>query len=191
MMSLSSILPDSRSYIRRFSATVSLMVFAAISLSAATIWYSEVVLSESESSAVTRAFEMTIFTLLPYLFSAAIASITAIAIITMIPMRRLYEPAEQIRGRLKALANGDMATKLTIKGDNPQMRETAHELNQTVSELGRRIAEWKIINRQQWDLLCAIRNASKNGHKEQMEMLIKQMEKNWMRIAEIEVTLTT
>ena len=191
MMSLSSILPDSRGYIRRFSATVSLMIFAAISLSAATIWYSDQIVSESQSAAMSQAFSMTIFTLLPYLFSAAVASITAIAIITMMPMRRLYEPAEAIRGRLKALANGDLTTKLVIKGDNPQMRETAHELNQTVSELGRKVAEWKIINRQQWDLLCAIRHAAKNGHSEQMEILASQMEKNWMRIAEIEGSLTT
>jgi methyl-accepting chemotaxis protein len=191
MSLLSSILPDSRSYIRRFSATVSLMIIATITLSAASIWYSEQVLSESDSTAVTRAFEMTIFALLPYLFSAAVAAITAIAIITMIPMRKLYEPAEAIRGRLKSLANGDLSTKITIKGDNPQMRETAHELNQTIGELGRRIAEWKIINRQQWDLLGAIRNAAKNGHNEQMDILVKQMEKNWMRIAEIEGSLTT
>jgi hypothetical protein len=59
-------------------------------------------------------------------------------------------------------------------------------LNYTAGDLGRRIAEWKVINRQQWEILQLVRAAGESENHETVLLLVEQMEKNWRKIAAIE-----
>ena len=52
-------------------------------------------------------------------------------------------------------------------------------------------AKLKIINRQQWNLLELIRQASLNDDSEFALKMIEKMEENWYKIAEIESKLKT
>jgi len=176
---------------RRLYTKLTLMAAAALTVSGAMIVLSSQQPVEQVGPDVYGRLAVSAELLLPYMISAAVSAITAIAILTVLPMGRAYHKLEVIRLRMQALASGDLSTRLQISTDSPEVRLMAGDLNTTVSALGNQIAQWKIINRQQWDILEHIRHAAARGDTEGVMRYVDRMSKNWERIAEIEQNLVT
>ena len=171
--------------------TIGLMAGSAVALSAAVIVYSNDIFNPELLGEISGSFELALLTLMPYMISAAVAAITAIGIVNILPLTRMSESIESIQLRLREMAVGDLASRVRIEANLPQLRRLSRELNYTSGDLGRRIAEWKVINRQQWEILQGVRTAGKKENHEAVLMLVEQMEKNWQRIAAIEERFTT
>jgi hypothetical protein len=89
------------------------------------------------------------------------------------------------------MASGDMASRVGLKPKAAIMQAVISELNLATSSIGHDIATWKMINRQQWELLEAMREITVVNGQAQLIKLIEQMERNWERIAEIEAKIRT
>ena len=129
-------------------------------------------------------------TLLPYMISAVIAAITAIAIMAMIPAKPAPDQSYYIALRLRGLVQGDLYSKVAVKSEG-NLREVSYELNRAIATLNSQVSKLKVLNRQQWDSLCEIRAAVEGQDGATALRHIQNMEQNWTRIAEIEKTLTT
>jgi hypothetical protein len=127
---------------------------------------------------------------MPYLFAAAIAGMTAMAITTILPTAQSIEPQEMILQRLRQLSGGDLTYKEKIPPSGP-MRDIAMELSQSIGMLRHQVTAWKIVNRQQWSTLCNLREAVERGDSQSAINYIEQMEKTWGKTAEIEKKLLT
>lgn len=170
---------------RRIYSIISLMAGSAIFISSVIIvWFNSSVNSEVLAEVCDRV-ELAAVTLMPYMISAVVAAITAIGIITILPSVKVVEPAEQILYRIRELAKGDLSSTLLLRGDN-SLKVVAQALNKAISYLNNDITNLKIINRQQWGLLCEIRMWAENHDCETMLVFVREMEKNWDKIAEIE-----
>ena len=97
----------------------------------------------------------------------------------------MLEPTRQIATRLNEMAAGDLTTRVRLQPNDP-LKDVAHSFNNAVSQMGDSIAQWKVINRQQWGVLCYIRHAVEMGKPDEALTFIGQMERNWDKIAEIE-----
>jgi len=175
----------------RFNSTITLMAISAVILSASVIIYFNSALFTERLSCVYNSLELAAMTLVPYMISAAVAAITAIGILAMVPMRRIFEPALEIKMRLHKLACGDLTSRVPIKRKNNQLMEVVSELNDTIGALGHQIAEWKLMNRKQWDILQRARQAAARNDCKNVKRYVEQMEDNWREIAKIEETLVT
>jgi hypothetical protein len=87
------------------------------------------------------------------------------------------------------LGKGDLASTIPARSD-PRLAEIAGAINAAATNLGRRIARLKALNRQQWEVLCDIRYALERSDQRQAMAAIERMEKNWEILAEIEAELT-
>jgi len=170
---------------------IGIMAGAAVVLSAAIIIYFNRY-SESRSADGIGSFAvMAVDSLMPYMISAAVAAITAIGIITIIPLLSGYRSTKIIQERLRYMADGDLSSKVYINDKNSHMSGLVHELNSTVEVLGHEIAEWKIINRSQWEHLEMVRMAL---HRKDFDTILENveiMERNWEKVAGIEQKLLT
>lgn len=142
------------------------------------------------AAGVATIADIAIASIMPYLFAAAIAGMTAMAITTILPTAQSIEPQEMILHRLRELSAGDLSSKEKIPATGA-MREIATELNQGIGMLRHQVTAWKIINRQQWSTLCNIRDAVERGNTEMALSYIEQMEKTWQKTAEVEKKLLT
>lgn len=174
---------------QRFYKTMVLMVSTAVILSAAVIIYFQQV-AELGTFDVGGQVQLLTATLLPYLISAAIAAVTAIGILTMLPAVRACAPAQLITYRLKELREGNLQSTVKI-GTNHQLQDLASELNMAISSLGGQLTKLKVVNRQQWRVLCQIRTAAMAGNNDEVVKRVEEMERNWVKIAEIEEKLMT
>ncbi len=163
----------------------------AITLSAATIFAFDAALSSLDFGAASSSLQLFALTLFPYMLSAVIAAMTAIAVMSMLPSASLAAPTKAIRDRLQAMASGDLAGKVGLKPKSATMQAMISELNLATSTIGHDIATWKLINRQNWELLEAMREITVVGGQAQLVTIIEQMERNWERIAEIEAKIRT
>lgn len=170
---------------------VFLLSGAAVILSAATISFFNTTLGAAQFEQMYSGAALAAITLMPYMISAAVAAITAIGVMAIVPTVGLMVPAESIRERLHALSEGDLASRLAIKSRSPYMQSIISELNLATTTMGHHVARLKLINRQQWELLEAMREITVVSNQAQLVVLIEQMERNWEKIAEIEDTLTT
>ena len=134
--------------------------------------------------------EVGINTLMPYMISAVVAAITAIAIISILPSVRNIDPAEKIVDRLRELNTGNLSSRVNLHVEG-HLREIAYELNRAVGTLNQQVTTLKVVNRQQWQVLCEIRGSVQCGDTQTALKLVEEMEKNWSKIAEIEENLTT
>jgi hypothetical protein len=125
------------------------------------------------------------------MISALVAAITAVAIMRIFPMAEQPVSLQHIRDRISALSDGDLASHLRIHTSDETMKSIANELNFAVGQIGHQIALWKVINRQQWELLNCVHSAGKRDDGEAVCRYVEQIELNWQRIAEIEAKLTT
>ncbi len=172
-------------YVRIWLLSISAIVICGAIIVRSTPWAQGSLLAD-----VSSLISLAIDTFLPYMISAVVAAMTAVAIITILPTARSIDPTERIVERLKDLNSGDLATHLNIKGDG-QLREVVAELNQAVSSLGHQVSTLKVVNRQQWNSLCEIREAVERGNSQLALQFVEEMERNWSKIAEIEKRLTT
>jgi len=175
----------------RFNSTITLMAVSAVILSASVIIYFNSAPFTEHLGRIYSSLELAAITLVPYMISAAVAAITAIGILAMVPMRHIFEPVSEIKMRLHKLACGDLTSRVPVKRKNNQLIEVVSELNDTIGALGQQIAEWKLINRKQWDILQRAYQAAARDDCENAKRYIEQMEDNWREIAKIEETLVT
>ena len=96
------------------------------------------------------------------------------------------QAARKIHVRVKQLSEGDLTTQTRLDCKNPHLKDIAGELNYAVGFLGHSVAQWKIINRQQWDLLENARQAILREDHCSTLKLIEKMEENWRMTAAIE-----
>lgn len=175
-----------RSSIIRDYKQIWLMAGTSFLLSAATIIYYSHKWYYEQIANVINQFELATITMMPYMISAVVATITTIAIREMLPVLRSAQEASHIHGRVKQLAKGDLTIVSRLDCENRHLKDIAVQLNYTVGFLNSSVAQWKIINRQQWDLLENIRQATlKEDHSRALKM-IEKMEENWRLIAAIE-----
>jgi methyl-accepting chemotaxis protein len=172
-------------YLRVVLLTASALVICTAIIIRSTSWAQGSLLADFSS-----LIDLAVDSFLPYMISAVVAAMTAVAVITILPTARSVDPAERVLQRIKDLENGDLAGRLTVKGDG-QLREIAGELNQAIGALGHQVASLKVINRQQWNTLCEIREAVERGNSTAALQYVDEMERNWAKIAEIEKRLST
>jgi len=129
-------------------------------------------------------------TLLPYMISAVVAAITAVAIMAILAAKPMADPSTRIVERLRGLVDGDLSSRVSVKADG-SLREVSYELNRAVATLNAQVSKLKVLNRQQWESLCDIRSAVEAQDCPAAIRHIDNMEQNWTRIAEIEKSLMT
>ena len=171
--------------------TLTLLGFSALTVSAATIIAFNQFVDQSALASFNSNIALSVTTLMPYMISAVVAAITAIAIMRIFPMAEQPASLEQIRDRIGAMADGDLASHVRIHSNDETLKAIANELNFAVGQIGHQVALWKIINRQQWELLNCVHSAGKRDDGEAVCRYVEQIEQNWKRIAEIEAKLTT
>lgn len=175
---------------QRMYKTMVLMASTAVIISAAIIFYFNQATSGDTTLEFGNRVSLVTSTLLPYLISAGIAAMTAIGILTMLPSVRAYDPAQMILYRLRDLGMGNLQSTVKV-GNDHQLKALATELNAAVTSLGSNLTALKVVNRQQWKVLCEIRSAAIGGNCDEVVKRVEEMEKNWAKIAEIEERLIT
>ncbi|MFZ5981948.1 MAG: hypothetical protein ACOYVF_15105 [Candidatus Zixiibacteriota bacterium] len=175
---------------RRIYNVAGFMGASAIFISGVIIVWFNSVFSPDQWSGFYNQFGLAAITLMPYMISAVVAAITAIGIMYILPSARMAEPAEKIMQRVKDLRDGDLSYTLKLNGEG-QVREMTQALNNAITGLSSNITDLKIINRQQWGLLCEIRMWAENHDCETILVYVREMEKNWDKIADIEERFRT
>ena len=164
------------------------MGLTAVLASAAIISYYNRNVATMWSAETRVGFELAVMTLMPYMISAVIGVIAAIGVMAILPTARVAAPAEQIVHRLREISDGDLTVRIRLNGDDP-LKEVGAAFNSAATNLSDRVAHWKVVNRQQWGVLCRIRQAIEEGDRESALRHVCEMEQNWDRIAEIEQQL--
>ncbi len=172
----------STSKLRRSAA---FMGFSAVLVSGAVITVYNSMTPDPATVAGSDSMQLAITTLMPYMISAVIAAITAIGVMTILPVSRMEAPAREVIAQLNELGAGDLTARVRLNSDDP-LREVAASFNSAAINLSSEIASWKIVNRQQWGALCRIRHAVESGDTESALSCVAEMEQNWDKIAEIE-----
>ena len=188
-MSVSVTSPDSifnRSHLYRKAIFMGLVAGGA---SAGIITYFNQNVSEYLMPDARAGFRLAAVTLMPYMISAVIATITAIGVMNLLPTTRVAAPAEQIVHHLRDLADGNLTARLRLHAEDP-LKDVGVAFNTAAGSLADRVAHWKVVNRQQWGVLCRIRHAIEMNDREEALRFVAEMEQNWDRIAEIEQRLT-
>ncbi|MEA3296482.1 MAG: hypothetical protein U9R56_01295 [candidate division Zixibacteria bacterium] len=175
-----------RSYV-----TMGLMAISAVLLSASIVVYFNRAFDQELLTNVRSSVELAAITLMPYMISAAVAAITAVGIVTILPHIRTSRSLRELEDRLREMACGDLSSILTVNDDSQQIRLLTRELNSAIGRVSERIAGLKIVNRRQWDLLESIRQAAMEQNCDDVLFSVEQMENNWKRIADIEKQLIT
>lgn len=174
----------------KFYQTVAFMGCTAIVVCSVIIVYFNRLLSTDAISDFLSRSELAAVTLIPYLISAVIAALTAVAIMSIAPVTRFAGPSVHLVASLREIAEGDLTTRLKLKTEDP-LRDVANELNIAVDNLSHQLSQWKVLNRVQWGTLCRIRMSAEHGDLEDTLHFVGEMEKNWDKIAEIERSLIT
>ncbi len=174
----------------RLYRTTIFMGLSTVLVSAAFISYCNSIVSNVVTESVYDSFQLAVLTLMPYMISAVIAAITAVGMMTILPATRVADPARELEAQLREVAAGDLTVRVTLHAGDP-LRGVGNAFNGTVATLSDQIAAWKVINRQQWGVLCRIRQAVEEGNCTEAVRFMDEMEQNWDRIAEIEQRLIT
>ncbi|MDH4155931.1 MAG: hypothetical protein OEW00_01465 [candidate division Zixibacteria bacterium] len=174
-----------------FYGRLAVMVGAALVISAAIITYFDQYAPTVAAGGVQGLVELVASTLLPYMLSAVVAAITAIGVVTILPLIRGLGSAGLIHKRLREMAAGDLSSRVHLNLASPQLRGLIGELNKTVRSLGDEIADWKMVNRQQWEILEAVRLAACQKDIDAVLRGVDKMQDNWNKIAQIEDKLIT
>lgn len=177
--------PSANQYRMRLYGQMTIIALSAVLASGALITYSDTALLNDTIFEAYGRVQLAVATLFPYLISAVIAAITALAVMHMLPATKELDTAEQIVNRLRAMSEGDLNARAKIIG-NGQLRDIAFEMNVASSSISHKITQWKLINRQQWLTLCHVRTAVEAGHREEALRYIAMMEEDWSKMAEVE-----
>jgi hypothetical protein len=177
---------DPKANIFQQYSRVWLLAASGVLLSAAIIVYYNHKMYYELIRDVYNSLELTAITLMPYMISAVVATITAIGVMSMLPMLKATQAAQRIYLRVKQMSDGDLTTTSRIDCRNQHLNEIAAELNYAIGFLGSSVAQWKIINRQQWNLLECVRQATLDNDHRRALKLIEKIEENWKLTAKIE-----
>ncbi len=176
---------------KRLYRRLAVISAAAVVASVAVILYRPLLPAGEPVDIVCSSIVIAADTFMPYMISAIVAAITVVAVLTVLPLGRTFDNLDMIRERIHGLAGGDLSTRLHVSSDTPEIKMLAADVNLTVSFLGDHVAQWKIINRQQWDILEHMRQSAIKGDPDAVLRYVERMQKNWERIAEIEEKLNT
>lgn len=177
---------DARGSIMHDYGRITLLALSAVVVSAATIIYYNHKMYEELAADAYNIFELVAINLMPYMISAVVATITTVAVMSMLPMVKSREATQIIHRRVKRLADGDLTTTSRLECHNQHFKDVANELNYAIGFIGSSVAQWKIINRQQWDLLENIRQATLKKDYWRALKMIEKMEENWKLTATLE-----
>jgi len=167
------------------------MAFSAVVLSGAVIACFDRALDRELLADASSSVELAAVTLMPYMISAAVAAITAIGITTILPLMRVSRSLTVLQDRLAEMACGDLASRINVNDGSEHVRLLARELNRATAGVANQITGWKIINRQQWDLLETVRRAVAENDCRKALLAVEQIQANWEKIAAIEERLIT
>jgi len=84
-----------------------------------------------------------------------------------------------------------MVSFARVNSDSEDISEIAHELSFAVAQLNSQMAQLKIINRQQWDLVQEIKQSASKNDSSSIFLHLDEIEKNWIKTAEIEELIKT
>jgi hypothetical protein len=168
---------------------IGIMGGSAIFVSGAVIAFMNGLISYDVWDEVLNGFELVAASVMPYLVSAIIAAITAIAVVTILPFFKMIGILTKLHHRIHLLSNGDLCSKIPVgKGSHHEVSMT---LNDAVDKLASRVSQLKGINRKQWDLLETIRLSAQRNDMNNVMECIGEMEDNWAKLAKIEEQLVT
>ena len=170
---------------------VGFLTLAAILLSGGIIWFYNRVLFNEQIYEIYSQSELAGITFMPYFISAAIAALTALYITYYIPTMMAKKQSHQIAERLQMLGQGDLASFARIQSSSEEINHISKELSYTVAQWNSHMSQMKIINRQQWDLIQAVKKAAVKNDSLSILMHLKEIEQNWNKIAEIEELIKT
>lgn len=165
--------------------TIALLVSSGIVLCLATIAYHGQTDILAQGALIGNRVMLAVGVLMPYMISAAVAAITAAAVMNLLPWVRLPRDMSTVQARLREMAVGDVATRIRIHGNNEASLRLAREFNAAVGELGSLLARWKLLDRGQWDCLEAIRIAAEHGDVAAVRKNVALLQQNFDKIAEI------
>lgn len=165
---------------------IAFLITTATLLSGSIIVYFNNVVFTDEVMALYTSMEVAAITILPYMISAVVAAMTAIGVMSMMPILRSRGPARKIQIRIERLGAGDLTVSGKLDCSNEYLKDIATELNYSIGLLNHRVAQLKIINRQQWDLLEGVRQAARRNDSDSALSYVEKIEKNWHRIADVE-----
>ena len=178
-------------HMKKTYATAGLMISSALALSVVIIYGSQHGLLNGSTNRFSGSLELAAVTLMPYMISAAVAAIVAIAVMNVLPYGRVTDDAERIRFRLEQMADGDLSSTLRLHSGSKEMLEVAAQLNRVTNNMAINVAKLKLLNRKQWGLLDNLRNAIAEGDNKGTLEYLTQMEINWEEIAQTEQKLIT
>ena len=168
---------------------IAFMGWAAILASAAIIAYFDLNMADHGMTYNGSSWSLAVNTFMPYLIAAIISAIAAIGVMTIWPSTRVVGEAKHLITTLDDISSGDLTARARLQGNDPLVG-VGTALNESTSYIAKEISQWKIINRQQWGVLCRIRQSTEDGNLAQALVHVAEMEKNWDKIAEIESRLT-
>ncbi len=171
-------------------ARVGYMSITAVIISAIIIGFFNSI-TDNQMEQVYSKTELAALALIPYMISAVVAAITATCITNLLPWLKVGKSLDAIEMRLREMASGDIATKLMPNSNIAHVQSIMIQMNNTVSVLGNQLAQWKAVNRQQWELLQLIRMAASENKSADVIKIANEMEKKWGKIAEFEDNLVT
>lgn len=174
-----------RLYIR-----IAAMLITTIIVCSTLVFYFGNQLVDTLAAGVATLADVVVASIMPYLFAAAIAGMSAMAITTILPTAQSIEPQEKILQRLRQLSGGDLTAKDKIPASG-RTKDIANELNQAIGMLRHQVTAMKIVNRQQWSTLCNLRESVQQGDLQIALGYIEQMERTWEKTVEIEKKLLT
>jgi methyl-accepting chemotaxis protein len=183
LVSTQSIFDKSRLYRR-----AAYMGLTAVTASAAIIALYNNTVGALVSSSSRGSLELAVVTMMPYMIAAVIGMLTAFGVMAILPSAKVAAPAEQIVHRLRDISDGDLTVRVRLESDDP-LKDVGVAFNAAATTMSDRVAHWKVINRQQWGVLCMIRQSIEEGDRERALRHVSEMEQNWDRIAEIEQQL--
>lgn len=173
------------------SSTIWVLASSALVLSIAVVVFFNQVSDRELMASIYSEVAIAAITIMPYMISAAVAALVAVAIMRILPMAGLNRELEQLSLHLREMASGDLHGRIKMRSMNPQIQQLANDLNLCVDELSRRVADMKIINRRQWDILEVIRHESVRTASAELINNIEQMQTNWEKLAEVEGQIVT
>ena len=166
-------------------STIALLVVSSLVLCLATIAYQGQADIVAEGVLIGNQVMLAVGVLMPYMISAAVAAITAAAVMNLLPWVRLPRDMCVVQARLREMAAGDMAARIRVRGNNEASLRLARELNAAIGELGSLLARWKLLDRGQWDCLEAIRIAAEHGDVAAVRRSVALLQQNFDKIAEM------
>lgn len=187
----SNLITDEQRY-RKFSINrISFIAVSGLILAASIIIYFNQTIPRETLLSLYGTFAFPLVTFTPYLLSAVVAAITTICVINLIPLLKSRRNAYLIAERIRQIGEGDLVTRLKIDDVGGIMKEISRELSISIGQLNHSVAKIKIINRQQWNYLQSIKEASLKEDYEVVSQMITKMESNWEMTAEIEELFRT